>query len=249
MTSLINPNNIDTAYPVAGQDNDSQGFRDNFTNIVTALESAKDEIEEIQEKALLKTAISGTLDNDMDGETLSNVTLIHPRLEIVALGSYASGVVGIDLDDGAYHTATITGDVSIDVDHVAASGEHSSFYIEITVPDATGTVDVTLPVVADNLIIGSHPRYLSGNVLSLPDNSSYLYYFITRDNGATWILVDCLYTAFSVPADPLGSEGDKEGDFVADSSGYLYVCIADYDGSTSIWSRTATPFSLTVSWP
>ena len=30
MASNINPNNIDTTYPVAGQDNDSQGFRDNF---------------------------------------------------------------------------------------------------------------------------------------------------------------------------------------------------------------------------
>ncbi len=26
MASSINPNNIDTTYPVAGQDNDSQGF-------------------------------------------------------------------------------------------------------------------------------------------------------------------------------------------------------------------------------
>ena len=31
MTSSINPNNIDGTYPIAGQDNDSQGFRDNFT--------------------------------------------------------------------------------------------------------------------------------------------------------------------------------------------------------------------------
>ena len=38
MTSAINPNNIDSAYPVAGQDNDSQGFRDNFTNIKTNFE-------------------------------------------------------------------------------------------------------------------------------------------------------------------------------------------------------------------
>ena len=40
MSSNINPNNIDTAYPVAGQDNDSQGFRDNFTNIKTNFSSA-----------------------------------------------------------------------------------------------------------------------------------------------------------------------------------------------------------------
>ena len=33
----INVNNIDGSFPVAGQDNDTQGFRDNFTNIKTAL--------------------------------------------------------------------------------------------------------------------------------------------------------------------------------------------------------------------
>ena len=35
MASSINPSNIDGTYPVAGQDNDSQGFRDNFTNVKT----------------------------------------------------------------------------------------------------------------------------------------------------------------------------------------------------------------------
>ena len=41
MASSINPNNIDTTYPVAGQDNDSQGFRDNFTNIRSNFEFAE----------------------------------------------------------------------------------------------------------------------------------------------------------------------------------------------------------------
>ena len=48
MTSSINPNNIDITFPVAGQDNDSQGFRDNFTNLKTSLQYAKDEIEDLQ---------------------------------------------------------------------------------------------------------------------------------------------------------------------------------------------------------
>ena len=33
MASNINTNTIDENYPVAGIDNDSQGFRDNFTSI------------------------------------------------------------------------------------------------------------------------------------------------------------------------------------------------------------------------
>ena len=48
MTSQVNPNNVDGTYPVAGQDNDSQGFRDNFTNIRNNLTFAKAEIEDLQ---------------------------------------------------------------------------------------------------------------------------------------------------------------------------------------------------------
>jgi hypothetical protein len=66
MTSQINPNNIDGTYPIAGQDNNSQGFRDNFTQTRVNFQAAADEISELQSKVLLKSALTGTtLDNDM----------------------------------------------------------------------------------------------------------------------------------------------------------------------------------------
>ena len=40
-TSTTEINAIDQTYPVAGQDNDSQGFRDNFSNIKTSLTKVK----------------------------------------------------------------------------------------------------------------------------------------------------------------------------------------------------------------
>jgi hypothetical protein len=63
--SLINPNNINGGFPVFGQDNPTQGFRDNFTNIKNNLNFAKAEIEDLQAKAVLKSALTGdTLNND-----------------------------------------------------------------------------------------------------------------------------------------------------------------------------------------
>jgi len=44
MSSSINPNNIDGNFPVAGQPNNTQGFRDNFTNIKTNFSTAATEI-------------------------------------------------------------------------------------------------------------------------------------------------------------------------------------------------------------
>lgn len=49
MASNINYANIDENFPVAGQDNDSQGFRDNFATIKNSLASAKTEITDLQE--------------------------------------------------------------------------------------------------------------------------------------------------------------------------------------------------------
>ena len=48
MASNINPANIDGTYPIAGQDNDSQGFRDNFTNIKNNFTYAQTEVNDLQ---------------------------------------------------------------------------------------------------------------------------------------------------------------------------------------------------------
>ena len=59
MTSQINPNNINGAYPVAGQDNNSQGFRDNFTNTSTNFQYAAQEITDLQNKVIVNTQLTG----------------------------------------------------------------------------------------------------------------------------------------------------------------------------------------------
>ena len=48
MASQISYTGIDGDFPVAGQDNDSQGFRDNFTTIKTGLQTAQSEISTLQ---------------------------------------------------------------------------------------------------------------------------------------------------------------------------------------------------------
>jgi hypothetical protein len=48
MASYINPTDIDVTYPIAGQDNDTQGFRDNFRNIKNNFTIAASEISSLQ---------------------------------------------------------------------------------------------------------------------------------------------------------------------------------------------------------
>ena len=59
MSSLINPYNIDGTFPIAGQDNSSQGFRDNFTNIKNNFLAAESEITDLQSKAITTSALNG----------------------------------------------------------------------------------------------------------------------------------------------------------------------------------------------
>ena len=48
MASNIVPGNVDGTYPKAGQDNSSQGFRDNFTAIKNNFTEAVTEIVDLQ---------------------------------------------------------------------------------------------------------------------------------------------------------------------------------------------------------
>ena len=63
MASNIVPGNVDETYPVAGQDNSSQGFRDNFSAIKTNFTNAKTEIEDLQTNKANTNAASNFADN------------------------------------------------------------------------------------------------------------------------------------------------------------------------------------------
>ena len=65
MTSAINFSNIDATYPIPGQDNDSQGFRNNFNAIKSGLQIASEEITDLQDN----TAKLNT-DNDFGGDAV-----------------------------------------------------------------------------------------------------------------------------------------------------------------------------------
>ena len=65
MASNINPYNIDGNFPLAGQDNPSQGFRDNFTNTKNNFLYAQSEITDLQEKAILIQPLNGQSLNNL----------------------------------------------------------------------------------------------------------------------------------------------------------------------------------------
>lgn len=104
MTSLIDAENIDPTYPKAGVDNNSQGFRDNFEYIKTALEIANSEISDLQSKAVLKEPLIGEIavDNDLQFNTIYKAT--YAELVGKVYGPVnTNGTVNVSIIDGPYH--------------------------------------------------------------------------------------------------------------------------------------------------
>ena len=112
MSTITNTSNlINIAYPIAGQDNDSQGFRDNFNNINESFITAAEEISDLQSKALLITPLVGTTstNNDFAGAVVKNVVLQGERVQTINhLLNPVGGVVTIDPTASTYQKYSVS---------------------------------------------------------------------------------------------------------------------------------------------
>jgi len=187
MTSAINPNDIDGTYPVAGQDNNSQGFRDNFTNTKTNFQYAASEITDLQNKAVLKAALTGTtLNNDMAGSPLSNAA-ISDFAAIAAILGTTSGAVNINYVSGHYQTVTTGGSISLAFTNFPAAGNFGIVRVAITVANTGYTV--TLPAAVS--VGTSNLQGYSAGTISYDQTGTYTYDFTTSDGGTTISVFDC----------------------------------------------------------
>ena len=74
MASNIVPGNVDNTYPTAGQDNSSQGFRDNFSATKNNFTEAKTEIEALQTNKASLNASSDFADNEVTRAKLKDTS-------------------------------------------------------------------------------------------------------------------------------------------------------------------------------
>jgi len=74
MASSIDTSTIDANYPVAGIDNDSQGFRDNFNSIKTNITTAGSEITALQANRARIDADNNHVGNEIQDAELLQVT-------------------------------------------------------------------------------------------------------------------------------------------------------------------------------
>jgi len=190
MTSSINPNNINGVYPVAGVDNDSQGFRDNFTNIKNNFAFAASEINDLQSKAILKSALSNsTLNNDFAGALVSGFELRDMR-ETSFDNAGATGTVTLDHTAGHYQRISASGTVSIAFSNVPAAGRVGRFRLKLTVTNTAAKLVLPVSVVAGAQYISEFNPL--DNSISFITSGLGVYYFefLTDDGGVTYSVED-----------------------------------------------------------
>ena len=191
MTSQVNPNNIDGTYPIAGQDNDSQGFRDNFTNIRNNLTYVKAEIEDLQNKAVLKSALSNTtLDNSLLGNAIVGASLTQWRETYNDIGT-ASGSITVDFTNGNFQKITLNGAATLTFSWPSnTSNQYSSIKLWVHVEDPAYTLTLPSSVTLgdpDSIagLTGTSPPIITFNSSEISNNTDYLFEIFTVNAGTT----------------------------------------------------------------
>ena len=109
--SNINYVSINENFPVAGQDNDTQVFRDNFDTIKTSLRYAKEELEVFQGSATGAARLNQS--NDFNQNVISNAVLQGNRDALFDGGNYAAPTLDVTYTNGAYQIYKFGANVEI----------------------------------------------------------------------------------------------------------------------------------------
>lgn len=190
MASNINPNIIDGTYPIPGQDNDSQGFRDNFTNTRNNFQSAKNELEDLQAKCIVNAQLS--VSGSSPANNLNNLPLQNARLrnmkETVVSHPTTSGTITVNYTEGHYHRidGNTTGPITLQVNNWPAAGNHGWFRFELSVNNVAHTL--TLPA---GFTVGADKiRGFDAGVITFENTGTHIFEFYTRNQGNTVGIVD-----------------------------------------------------------
>jgi hypothetical protein len=186
MASQINPNNIDGSYPVANQDNNSQGFRDNFTNIKVNFQDAAAEITDLQNKVVLKAALTGqVLDNNMNDALLLAARIQDFSATRVAVPE-TSGTITINYLSGHYQSITTSGSITLSFSNFPTTGSYGYIKLQINITNTAHTV--TLPAVT--LLGTAGIQGFSGGTISFANTGIFEFAFGTADAGSTITVFD-----------------------------------------------------------
>lgn len=177
MASSIVPGDIDGTFPTAGQDNSSQGFRDNFTSIKNNFTTAKNEITSLQDNTAVTNGATSFNDNVVSRAVLKDTAqTVYPHTTV-------SGAITINHENGHYQTLTTSGSITLAFTNFPASSTLGRIILDVTYASTSHTLTTPAAVLHADNVSGT-----SGNTVTAPGTGRFLYEFMTPDGGTTILM-------------------------------------------------------------
>lgn len=184
MTSQVNGYSVNGNFPVPGQNNSSQGFRDNFHAIRTALNRAGFELSELRESAVLKKPISGVASSVND---YAYGKIVRPQLtsytETFFDNGERSGSVSIDFSRGNFQKIKIFKDIALKVTNVPRGTQVGTVRIWISVQNPE--ISCSLP---ESFSYGTRTSFINDNKITFPRRGDYLIAVSSVDNAKKFFI-------------------------------------------------------------
>jgi len=194
MASAIDVTNIDENYPIAGIDNDSQGFRDNFTVIKTNLTTAEQEISTLQTNRARTDADNNHVGNKIIDAEFDATTKLTSQF------ADTTNTYTADFGVGMVHSVTLTnpaGTPTVSFQGWPSNGRYAEMRLFLTITksvpvDTTCTLNATSYKVYGDLIPtgptasdGAANFFSSNNFTHPCDGSTVVIDIFTFDFGST----------------------------------------------------------------
>ena len=248
MTSQINTNSIDSNYPVPGQNNDSQGFRNNFAAIKTNLNTAASEITDLENKVVLKAALNNSvLNNDMANVLISNASTSGFRATTYNLGNALSGTVIVSVNQSDVQYGTVAGNTVLQFNDWAPTNTQSNVVVRLTYSNINASVSLPNAAVSSNnnfgvTLLENYANVSGTATLTSPAHANIVELrFSSLDCGNT-ITVEPINRPYKATqlvtrnVIPTGVPGDVSGD----------ISVSETIAPTTVTSTTGTGNILTV---
>jgi hypothetical protein len=249
--SSINTSKVNVNYPTAGVNNNSQGFRDNFASIKNNLDAAGTEITDLQQKAIVKSALTGmTVDNNMSDTLISNALTRSFRSSTYNLGNALIGTVAIDVSKGDVQYGTISGNVTLGFTGWATAGMQSNVELQLAISNTAAVVtfppqiNVTSCLGASTL--ESYADIDGAVTVTVPAGVCQLDYRLSSmDNGSSIAIEQFNRPRKSTELRlrspvPTGFPGDIAGTVCADPTNGLPVIVTATTTGTNLLTTTDT---------
>jgi hypothetical protein len=185
----INFTDIDENFPVPGVDNNSQGFRDNFSLIKSGLGIADSAIADLQSKVILKAALADTeLDNNMNGNSIANAVFEGCSTNAIPETTISDANYDISYNVGAYQNLRVESNVDLRVINWPAANTYAKLILQLSSDDVHRTVDLSTASNVGGSLTAGDVYYSSNWPATLSINDANIYTIVecwSADGGAT----------------------------------------------------------------